>query len=74
MSKTAQRKREYFNQGKKDFEQFGSMFIPVYRENHPFNIAYKAGFHEVMRKRQPTITKTLLQWFRDKFLMDYEHK
>lgn len=67
MSKTAQRKREYFMQGVRDGNAGYSAFTPFWDKTHPFNRAYMDGFHWGRRNAQLSKNNSLLQWFRVKF-------
>jgi hypothetical protein len=70
MSKTAQRKREYYNQGMRDFKAYGRAYTPFFRDTHPFNLAYMDGYYAAMQEKTRAPKPTLLQWFRDRFVME----
>jgi len=67
MSKTAQKKRNFYIKGGNDFKKGNVYYEPYYRRSHPFNISYRDGYfaaknHE--RKKKILVKRTWWQWLK----------
>jgi hypothetical protein len=69
VSKCAQRKQSYYQEGQRDFNEFGRAFKPFVWKDHPLNQAYMRGFNDARATSEAFKNTSILQWFRELFCM-----